>query len=141
MWRWCAGSSTPVVASKSVRPSIAMRPRVGRTSPAMACSTEVLPAPDAPTSAIARRVLSMRTLRPERPARHVDVDREQRMRHAASPRRWRCTSHSEQNTAAKDIATATIARRHKPDSPPGTCIIPYINADKVCVSPGSRTRR
>src|SRR4029078_8143138 len=37
--------------SKSVRPAMTIRPRTGRTMPAIACTMEVLPDPDRPKSA------------------------------------------------------------------------------------------
>src|SRR3546814_3474623 len=42
----------PAAASNRQRPSTSIRPSRGATRPAMACNTEVLPAPEWPASAI-----------------------------------------------------------------------------------------
>ena len=56
--------------STSTRPSTAMRPSSGRISPAMRLTSEVLPEPDGPNSAVSRPPLSKRGV--EREARPAD---------------------------------------------------------------------
>src|SRR5690606_2625492 len=59
----------PRALSYSTRPSTSIRPDCGRSSPAMALSTEVLPAPDGPTRATMRASSSIRTWRAKPPRR------------------------------------------------------------------------
>src|SRR5690606_15520732 len=61
--------SMPRALSNSARPSTSIRPERGLTSPAMALSTVVLPAPEGPTSATTRALSSIRTSRSKRPRR------------------------------------------------------------------------
>src|SRR5712671_6987480 len=58
MWRRRAGTNTPLAVSVSTSPSTAIWPRVGRISPAIALTSEVLPEPERPNSAVSPPPLS-----------------------------------------------------------------------------------
>ena len=53
-----------------------------------------------------------------------DIDPQHQPSSSACREWWRRTSHSENSSAASEIATATAASRQMPASPSGTCISP-----------------
>ena len=64
-----------VAVSTSTRPSTTTRPRSGRISPAMMLTSEVLPEPDAPNSAVSRPPLSKAASSVKAAQPVTDVDR------------------------------------------------------------------
>src|SRR5712672_3302368 len=69
MRRRGVGTSMPRPLSNTGSPSIVMRPRSGRRMPAMALTTEVLPAPERPKSAVTPSPASKAALRRNAPRR------------------------------------------------------------------------
>src|SRR5262245_47928528 len=68
MRRRCGGTFTLASESNRSRPLHRMRPRSGAISPAIMLTTEVLPEPEGPNSAMARLALSKRTTTENRPS-------------------------------------------------------------------------
>ena len=97
-----------------------MRPWSGRISPAMTLTSEVLPAPERPNSAMSPPPVSKRASSRKFAEPVPDVDGQ---RHSTSRRRLaRRASSSEASSASIEIATETSVRRSAPASPPGTCV-------------------
>ncbi len=100
----------------------AICPRCGRISPAMALTTEVLPAPERPNSAVRPRPLAKWMSSAKAAETVLDVDRGAR---GQSPemRRPICRARSsEASSASSDRITATAVRRSAAGSPPGVWV-------------------
>ena len=106
--------------STSTRPSTAIAPSVGRISPAIMLTSDVLPEPDGPNSAVSRPPLSKRGVELEGAEPVADVDRQ---RHSTSIRLpTRRASTSEAISAAMEMTIEISVSRSAPASPPGTCV-------------------